>query len=43
MHRHGFPQLPDGWSGNIGQLISAGIDPHSPQLNAAFTKCGSWG
>jgi hypothetical protein len=27
MHRHGFPQLPDGWSGNIGQLISAHIDP----------------
>jgi hypothetical protein len=43
MHRHGFPQLPDGWSGNIGQLISAGIDPKSPQLNAAFTQCGSWG
>jgi hypothetical protein len=42
MHRHGFPQLPDGWSGNIGQLISAGIDPHSPQLNAALTKCGPW-
>ena len=40
MHRRGFPQLPDGWSGNIGQLISAGIDPHSPQLNAALTKCG---
>jgi hypothetical protein len=43
MHKHGFPQLPDGWSGNIGQLISAGIDPNSPQLSAAFTKCGSWG
>jgi hypothetical protein len=43
MHRRGFPQLPDGWSGNIGQLISAGIDPKSPRLNAAFTKCGSWG
>lgn len=42
MHAHGFPQLPDGWSGNIGQLISAGIDPHSPRLSAAFTKCGSW-
>jgi hypothetical protein len=42
MHRHGFPQLPDHWSGNIGQLISAGIDPHSPQLNAVMTKCGSW-
>ena len=42
MHRRGFPQLPDDWSGNIGQLISAGIDPHSPQLNAAMTKCGSW-
>jgi hypothetical protein len=42
MHRHGFPQLPDGWSGNVGQLISAGIDPHSPRLSAAFTKCGSW-
>ena len=40
MHRHGFPNLPDGWSGNIGQLISAGIDPHSPRLSAAFTKCG---
>jgi hypothetical protein len=43
MHKRGFPQLPDGWSGNVGQLISAGIDPHSPRLNAAFTKCGSWG
>jgi len=43
MRRHGFPQFPDGWSGNVGQLISAGIDPHSTQLNAAFTKCGSWG
>ena len=42
MHKHGFPQLPDGWSGNVGQLISAGIDPHSTQLSAAFTKCGSW-
>jgi hypothetical protein len=40
MRRHGFPQFPDGWSGNIGQLISAGIGPHSPQLNAALTKCG---
>jgi hypothetical protein len=43
MHRHGFPQLPDDWSGNVGQLISAHIDPNSPQLNAVFTKCGSWG
>jgi hypothetical protein len=43
MHRHGFPNLPDDWSGNVGQLISAGIDPHSPRLSAAFTKCGSWG
>jgi hypothetical protein len=42
MHRHGFPQLPDDWSGNVGQLISAGINPRSPQLNAALTKCGSW-
>ena len=42
MHKDGFPQLPDGWSGNVGQLISAGIDPHSPRLNAAMTKCGSW-
>jgi hypothetical protein len=40
MRRHGFPDFPDGWSGNIGQLISAGIDPNSPQLNAALTKCG---
>jgi hypothetical protein len=40
MRRHGFPQFPDGWSGNVGQLISAGIDPNSPQLNAALTKCG---
>jgi hypothetical protein len=40
MRRHGFPQFPDGWSGNVGQLISAGIDPSSPQLNAALTKCG---
>ena len=43
MHKHGFAQLPDDWSGNIGKLISAGIDPHSPRLNAAMTKCGSWG
>ena len=42
MHKHGFPQLPDDWSGNVGQLISAGIDPHSPRLNAAMNKCGSW-
>jgi hypothetical protein len=42
MHRDGFPQLPDGWSGNIGQLISAGINPNSPRLNAALTKCGPW-
>jgi hypothetical protein len=40
MRRHGFPNIPDGWSGNIGQLISAGIDPSSPRLNAALTKCG---
>jgi hypothetical protein len=44
MHRHGFPNFPDDWSqwrsGNIGMLISAGIDPKSPRLNAAFTKCG---
>ena len=43
MRRHGFPDFPDGWSGNVGQLISAGIDPHSPRLNAAMNKCGSWG
>ncbi len=42
MHRHGFPQLPDDWSGNIGQLISAGIHPNSPLLSAAMTKCGPW-
>ena len=42
MHKHAFPNLPDSWDGNIGQLISAGIDPHSPQLNAAMTECGSW-
>jgi hypothetical protein len=42
MHRHGFPQLPDGWDGQVGKLISAGIDPHSPRLSAAFTKCGPW-
>ena len=44
MHRNGFPQFPDNWSqwksGNIGMLVSAGIDPNSPQLNAAFAKCG---
>ena len=40
MRRNGFPQFPDGWSGNVGQLISAGIDPSSPRLNAALTKCG---
>jgi hypothetical protein len=43
MHRHGFPQFPDNFSGKMPQLISAGIDPSSPRLNAAFTKCGSWG
>jgi hypothetical protein len=41
MRRHGLPNFPVGWSGNVGQLISAGIDPSSPQLNAALTKCGS--
>jgi hypothetical protein len=40
MRRHGIVNFPDGWSGNVGQLISAGIDPSSPQLNAALTKCG---
>jgi hypothetical protein len=40
MRRDGFPSFPDGWSGNVGQLISAHIDPNSPQLNAALTKCG---
>ena len=40
MRRHGFPNFPDDWSGNVGQLISAGIDPSSPQLNAGLTKCG---
>ena len=42
MHTHGFPQLPDGWDGQVGKLISAGIDPHSPRLSTAFTKCGPW-
>jgi hypothetical protein len=40
MRRHGFQNFPDDWSGNVGQLISAGINPGSPQLNAALTKCG---
>ena len=40
MRRHGFPTFPDGWSGNVGQLTAAGINPSSPQLNAALRKCG---
>jgi hypothetical protein len=40
MRRHGIANFPDDWSGNVGQLHSAGIDPNSPQLNAALTKCG---
>jgi hypothetical protein len=40
MRRHGIANFPDDWSGNVGQLISAGIDPSSPQVNAALTKCG---
>ena len=40
MRRHGFANFPDDWSGNVGQLISAGIGPSSPQLNAGLTKCG---
>jgi hypothetical protein len=40
MRRHGFANFPDDWSGNVGQLLSAGLDPSSPQLNAALTKCG---
>jgi hypothetical protein len=40
MRRRGIPNFPDDWSGNVGQLISAGLDPNSPQLNAALTKCG---
>jgi hypothetical protein len=40
MRRHGIANFPDDWSGNVGQLISAGLDPSSPQLNAALTKCG---
>jgi hypothetical protein len=39
MRRHGFPQFPDNWSGNVGQLQSAHIDPNSPQLNAELPKC----
>jgi hypothetical protein len=42
MHKDGFPQLPDGWDGQVGKLISVGIDPHSARLSAAFTKCGPW-
>src|ERR1700746_460032 len=30
VRRHGIANFPDGWSGNVGQLISAGIDPNSP-------------
>jgi hypothetical protein len=40
MRRHGIANFSDDWSGNVGQLISNGIDPNSPQLNAALTKCG---
>ena len=40
VRRHGVPNFPDGWSGNVGQLVSAGIDPNSPKLNAALTACG---
>ena len=40
MRRHGVQNFPDGWSGNVGQLISAGIAPNSPQLITALTKCG---
>jgi hypothetical protein len=40
MRRRGIANFPDDWSGNVGQLQSAGIDPNSPQLNAALTKCG---
>ena len=40
MRRHGVQNFPDDWSGNVGQLISAGIAPNSPQLNTALTKCG---
>jgi hypothetical protein len=40
MRGHGFPNFPDDWSGNVGQLQSAHIDPSSPQLNAELTKCG---
>jgi hypothetical protein len=30
-----------GWD-TQGKLISVGIDPNSPRLNAALTKCGPW-
>ncbi len=40
MRRHGFPGFPDGWSGNVGQLIAAGVNPNSPRFNAALTTCG---
>ena len=40
MRKHGIANFPDDWSGNVGQLLSAGLDPSSPQLNAALTKCG---
>src|SRR6516164_10009398 len=40
MRKYRIANFPDDWSGNVGQLISAGLDPSSPQLNAALTKCG---
>jgi len=40
MRTHGIANFPDDWSGNVAQLTSAGVDPNSPQLNAALTKCG---
>jgi hypothetical protein len=42
MRRHGFPDFPDNWDGNAGQLISAGIDVHSARFSAALSRCGSW-
>ena len=40
MRKYRIANFPDDWSGNVGQLISAGLDPSSPQLNAALTNCG---
>jgi hypothetical protein len=43
MRSHGVPNFPDPVNGAVKNLISLGIDPTSPQVQAALKACQSAG